>query len=63
MKLYEVPNNTIIDVSHLDLVDEDTGEKIDTLDFQHIDGMYSLCYWNGKYVHLMATTEVKIKDH
>jgi len=58
MKLYEVPRNTDIDVSHLGL--ESGGEKIETVHFHHIDGVYSYCTWNGEVVHLSASTEVKI---
>ena len=58
--LYKVPNNSKIDVSHLDLQREDTGEKITTLDFHHIDGMYSLCYLGEEPIHLMATTMVNV---
>jgi len=60
MKLYEVPRNTDIDVSLNNFIDEDTGEKIETIHFSHIDGMYSYCTWKGKVIHLSASTEVKI---
>ena len=49
MKLYDVPRNTYI------LLD---GHRFK---FDHIDGMYSLCYdVNNKICHLAAWTEVKI---
>jgi len=60
MKLYEVPRNTDIDVSLNNFIDEDTGGKIETVHFHHIDGAYSYCTWNGKVIHLSASTEVKI---
>ena len=33
-----------------------------SLDFDHIDGMYSLCYTEGNVVHLPAWTEVEIVE-
>ena len=32
------------------------------VDFDHIDGMYSLCYNGGDIVHLPAWTEVEIVE-
>tara|TARA_Y100000361_G_scaffold151369_1_gene168684 strand:- start:233 stop:439 length:207 start_codon:yes stop_codon:yes gene_type:complete len=64
-KLYNVPNNSRIDVSHLELSVEETGEPVIEVDFKHIDGMYSLSYFTDKegnkvVLHLLAWTEVKI---
>ena len=64
-KLYEIPINVKIRViehpkvpiasPHVDL-----GE---TLDFKHVDGMYSLCYNSkGEAVHLAAWTQVEVID-
>ncbi len=64
VKLYNVPPNSKIDVSHLGLTIKESGEYVDELDFKHIDGMYSLSYFehNGEMVpvHLQAWTEVKV---
>jgi len=52
MKLYEVPRNTRIVL-----------EGGTELMFDHIDGMYSVCYTDsGSIVHLAAWTEVTIKE-
>lgn len=52
MKLYDVPR-------HSRIVLEDDSELI----FDHIDGMYSICYTDsGSIVHLAAWTEVTIKE-
>ena len=56
VKLYNVPNNTKINVEHLNISLD--GVAIDVMDFKHVDGMYSLCYFNGQVVHLSASTEV-----
>ena len=59
-KLFEIPNNTWIDVSHLGLINDSTKEPINTLMFKYIDGMYSICYLeSGEIVMLKAWTEVK----
>lgn len=49
MKLYEVPNRTWIIAYGVKLF------------FEHIDGMYSLC-WDegGNMVHISASAEVEI---
>lgn len=49
MKLYDVPRNSKI------MLEDGT-----VLDFRHIDGMYSLCYYEGKPCHLRADTEVEV---
>ncbi len=52
MKLYEVPNKTRI------VLEDDT-----ELMFDHLDGMYSVCYTDsGSIVHLAAWTDVTIKE-
>ena len=52
MKLYDVPR-------HSRIVLEDDTELI----FDHIDGMYSVCYTDsGTVVNLAAWTEVLIKE-
>ena len=61
-KLYEIKNNTRIDVSHLGLVYEN-GEHINELNFLHVDGMYSV--WTDEkdnIIHLSAFTDVKEID-
>lgn len=53
VKLCDVPRNSIVQpLFNLDLV----------LDFQHVDGMYSLCTLFGTIdvVHLGASTEVYV---
>ena len=60
IKLYDLPRNVKIDVEHLGMKDTETEEVIKELDFGHIDGMYSLCWYKGKPVHLKAWTEVYI---
>ncbi len=56
MPLYEVPRNTRI------ILDMGDGERI-PLNFEHIDGMYSLCRDDeGKIVHLAAWTTVEIAE-
>jgi hypothetical protein len=52
MKLYDVPRNTRVVL-----------ENGTELMFDHIDGMYSVCYTDsGSIVHLTAWTEVTIKE-
>jgi hypothetical protein len=52
MKLYDVSRNTRI------VLADDT-----ELMFDHIDGMYSVCYTDSEsIVHLAAWTEVTIKE-
>lgn len=49
MRLYDVPNNSKIKIGN------------QTLDFKHVDGMYSLCYTeDGKPVHPACFTEVEV---
>ncbi len=51
MKLYEVPNNTLITING----DDPNNVYL----FKHIDGMYSLCYNQDQdSVHLFAGLEV-----
>jgi len=57
-KLYEIPNKTTINVSHLGIYDT-KNNLIETLRFCHVDGMYSLCYHHDQPVHLAATTKVE----
>lgn len=53
MKLYEVPNNSKVIYTSAD------GFKYH-LDFKHIDGMYSLCYYKKEPFHLIANAEVEV---
>ncbi len=64
MKLYDVPEH-----SKIKIIDEKINnppaslmqKSGDLLDFQHIDGMYSLCYDKEQNpVHIAAWTEVEI---
>lgn len=52
MKLWQVPRNSVIKYSY------ENREYI--LDFDHVDGMYSVCYLDGKLVHLPANTDVEV---
>ena len=47
MKLYEVPRNSWIKFDS------------DLYLFHKIDGMYSVCYYQGQIVHLSASAEVE----
>jgi hypothetical protein len=60
MKLYDVPRGARVKV----IATPETGETYnEVLQFQHCDGMYSLCYdEKGKPLHLSAWTEVEIQD-
>ena len=60
VKLYNVPNDSIIDIEHLGIKERGSKEIIKTLEFKHIDGSYSLCYHKGYPVHIKAWTEVYI---
>lgn len=63
VKLRDVPRNTKIYIEHLRIFDNDDNQ-IKELDFKHIDGMYSLCYYGERMLHLGASTTVYIEcDH
>jgi hypothetical protein len=66
MKLYKVKPH-----SKIKIIDEDVKNPSasliqktgDVLDFEHIDGMYSLCYDKDRNpVHIAAWTEVEVLD-
>lgn len=60
-RLYEIPRESRIDVTHLGLINAETKEPVTELNFHHVDGMYSFCTDNyGNAIHLKATTEVKV---
>lgn len=60
-KLWDIPRNTRIDVSHLDLVDERTGDKVKVLTFSNLDFPYARCFTlEGDYYLLYASTEIKV---
>ena len=50
-KLYNVPRRTWIEFEGDDIF------------FDHIDGAYSLCYFEGDMCHLAAWTEVTISEN
>ena len=53
MKLYELPRNTYFTLQ------EDAKQQIYL--FEHIDGMYSVCYdLNDNLIHIAAWTDVQI---
>lgn len=52
MKLYELPRNTYFSI------EDDPQQKV--YFFEHIDGMYSVCYNNDELFHLAAWTDVQI---
>ena len=63
IKLYEVPRDSKIDVSHLDIA-LTTGETITELIFMGMDGAYGKCYL-GEVKHenellMYGNTEVKL---
>ena len=61
VKLYNVQRNTTIYVKHLNI--EFDGVQIKEMQFEKIDGMYSLCYIKEcLLVKLGASTEVYIKN-
>ena len=65
MELHKVPNGTWIRVVNPDKVPPDApvpnaGERIF---FDHIDGMYSLCFReDGTIIHLVAWQDVEIDE-
>jgi hypothetical protein len=52
MKLYELPRNTYFTI-------EDDPQQHVYL-FDHIDGMYSVCYYDGKLIHIAAWADVQL---
>ena len=59
-ELYNVPRNTTIYVKHLEI--EYDGKLVKEMEFGHLDGAYSLCYFkDGVAFHLGASTLVYIK--
>ncbi len=52
MKLYELPRNTYF------TIEDDPSQEVFL--FDHIDGMYSVCYRGDDMVHLAAWTDVQI---
>ena len=58
MKLYNVPNNTVVRVVALEGAPEVVGQ---IYKLHNIDGMYSYCHdKDGNVVHLAAWTDVEI---
>ena len=65
MKLYEVPNNTKVQLLEKPIIPSGaiSVDKGDIIYFNHIDGMYSHCIGkNNSLVHIGATTEIKIVE-
>lgn len=63
MKLYDVPNNTLVRPLTKVVQPPFSREIQETeiVKFHHIDGMYSYCHdKNGEVVHLAAWTDVEI---
>lgn len=59
-ELYNVPRNTTIYVKHLEI--EYDGKLVKEMEFSHLDGAYSLCYFKDETAfHLGASTLVYIK--
>lgn len=59
--LYEIPNETNIDVRHLNLSYASTDESIERLKFRHLDGSIGICTDKyGNIIHLPANTGVKV---
>ena len=66
MKLYDLQPHLKIRIIDKDVknplgsLKQNTG---DVLDFEHVDGMYSLCYDKDRNpVHIAAWTEVEVLD-
>jgi len=65
MKLYQVPNNTIVRLKSTESgppasIEPEVGEEYM---FKHCDGMYSLCYDSkSNIVHLPAWSEVEVVE-
>lgn len=62
MKLYQVPNNTLVRVLKEESVPPGATPLPEgtIVKFHHIDGMYSLCTKDEEVVHLKAWTEVEV---
>ncbi len=63
MKLYNVPNNTLVRIISCNAAPPDARlvDEQEIVKFHHIDGMYSYCHdKDGKVVHLAAWTDVEI---
>jgi hypothetical protein len=52
MKLYELPRNSYFTI-------EDDPQQYVYL-FKHVDGMYSVCYYDDKLIHIAAWTDVQL---
>jgi hypothetical protein len=51
MKLYELPRNSYFTI-------EDDPQQLVYL-FKNVDGMYSVCYYDDKLIHIAAWTDVQ----
>ena len=63
MKLYEVPNNTMVKLMYDAIVPPGAPElkKGEVIQFWNIDGMYSYCIDSaGNVVHLSAIADVEM---
>jgi len=52
MKLYQLPRNSYFTI-------EDDPQQYVYL-FDHIDGMYSVCYYDDELIHIAAWTDVQL---
>lgn len=59
-KLYDIPNNTWIDVSHLNFIDVNTYKEVNTVLLLKNDGMFSICKYKEHEIRLANTVEVRI---
>jgi len=62
IEIYNLPRNTKIDVTHLDLKTNKDEEAIAELMFTNMDGHLARCYWGSpdKTLLLYGTTLVKV---
>ena len=65
MKLYNVQRGSKIKILSEDYLIPPGApplKKGDELKFDHVDGMYSVCYLDGELVHLSANAEVEVLE-
>lgn len=52
MKLYELPRDSYFSI------EDDPQQRVYL--FKHVDGMYSVCYYDDELIHIAAWTDVQI---